>query len=128
MHTPPCLLVVDDQPMNVDILCSRLAVHGYEVLMARTGDEALALATARQPDLLLLDVMLPTMDGLAVCRQLKAEAAVPFLPILMISAKTAVPDILAGFRGRCRRLPHQAGGSSRAGGPGAGHAATQSPP
>jgi adenylate cyclase len=97
MHTPPCLLVVDDQPMNVDILCSRLAVYGYEILTARTGDEALVLATARQPDLLLLDVLLPTIDGLAVCRQLKAEPALPYLPILMISAKTATPDILAGF-------------------------------
>ena len=86
MHTPPCLLVVDDQPMNVDILCSRLAVHGYEILTARTGDEALALATSRQPDLLLLDVLLPTIDGLAVCRQLKAEPTLPCLPILMISA------------------------------------------
>jgi adenylate cyclase len=72
-------------------------VHGYEILMARTGEEALALATSRQPDLLLLDVMLPTVDGLAVCRQLKAEPTLPFLPILMISAKTATPDILAGF-------------------------------
>jgi CheY-like chemotaxis protein len=60
-------------------------------------DEALALATARQPDLLLLDVLLPTIDGLAVCRQLKAEPALPCLPILMISAKTATPDIIAGF-------------------------------
>jgi adenylate cyclase len=98
MHSPPRLLVVDDQPLNVDILCSRLAVHGYEILMARTGEEALALATSRQPDLLLLDIMLPTVDGLAVCRQLKAEPTLPFLPILMLSAKTATPDILAGFK------------------------------
>ena len=97
MHTPPRLLVVDDQPMNVDILCSRLAVYGYDILTARTGDEVLALATARQPDLLLLDVLLPTIDGLAVCRQLKAEPTLSSLPILMISAKTATPDLLAGF-------------------------------
>ena len=97
MRTPPCLLVVDDQPMNVDILCSRLAVHGYEMLTAHTGAEALAVATTQQPDLLLLDVMLPTLDGLAVCRQLKAEPSLPFLPIIMVSAKTAVPDILAGL-------------------------------
>jgi len=97
MHTPPRVLVVDDQPMNVDILCSRLAVHGYELLTARTGDEALALATSRHPDLLLLDVLLPTTDGLAVCRQLKAEASLPFLPVIMISAKTAPEDIIAGL-------------------------------
>ena len=97
MHTPPCLLVVDDQPMNVDILCSRLAVYGYEILTAQSGDEAVALATTQQPDLLLLDVMLSTRDGLAVCRQLKAEPSLPFVPIIMISAKTAVPDIIAGL-------------------------------
>ncbi|MGE3538628.1 MAG: response regulator [Candidatus Tectimicrobiota bacterium] len=97
MHTPPCLLVVDDQPMNVDILCSRLAVHGYEILTAHTGEEALTLATTRYPDLLLLDVMLPTLDGLAVCRQLKAEPSLPFLPILMVSAKSTAQDIIAGL-------------------------------
>lgn len=97
MRTPPCLLVVDDQPMNVDILCSRLAVHGYDILTAHTGDEALALAMTQHPDLLLLDVMLPTMDGLAVCRQLKAEPSLPFLPIIMVSAKTTVQDIIAGL-------------------------------
>jgi DNA-binding response OmpR family regulator len=97
MHTPPCLLIVDDQPLNVDILCSSLAVHGYEILTAHTGDNALALATTRHPDLLLLDVLLPTLDGLAVCRQLKAEPSLPFLPILMLSAKTAPQDIIAGL-------------------------------
>ncbi len=97
MRTPPCLLVVDDQPMNVDILCSRLAVHGYEILTAHTGAEALALATTQHPDLLLLDVMLPTLDGLAVCRQLKAMPSLPFLPIIMVSAKTTAQDIIAGL-------------------------------
>jgi len=97
MHTPPCLLVVDDQPMNVDILCSRLAVHGYAILTAHTSDEALALAMTRHPDLLLLDVMLPTLDGLAVCRQLKAAPSLPFLPIIMVSAKTTAQDIIAGL-------------------------------
>ena len=97
MHTPPRLLVVDDQPMNVDILCSRLAVYGYEILTAHHGDEAIALTMTHHPDLLLLDIMLPTRDGLAVCRQLKAEPSLPFLPIMMISAKTAVPDIIAGL-------------------------------
>src|SRR5215470_673648 len=97
MHTPPRLLVVDDQPMNIDILCSRLAVYGYEILTAHSGDEAVTLATTQQPDLLLLDVLLPMQDGLAVCRQLKAAPSLPFLPIIMVSAKTAVPDILAGL-------------------------------
>jgi DNA-binding response OmpR family regulator len=97
MRTPPCLLVVDDQPMNVDILGSCLAVHGYAILTAYTGAEALALATTQHPDLLVLDVMLPTLDGLAVCRQLKAAPSLPFLPIILVSAKTAAPDIIAGL-------------------------------
>jgi class 3 adenylate cyclase/ActR/RegA family two-component response regulator len=83
--------------MNVDILCSRLAVHGYEILTAHTGEEALRVATTRHPDLVLLDVMLPTLDGLAVCRQLKAEPSLPFVPILMVSAKTTAQDIIAGL-------------------------------
>jgi adenylate cyclase len=105
MHTPPRLLVVDDQPMNVDILCSRLAVHGYELLTARTGDEALALATTRHPDLLLLDTLLPSTDGLAVCRQLKAEASLPFIPVIMISARTAAQDIMVHGNQSCQNGP-----------------------
>ena len=97
MRTPPCILVVDDQPMNVDILGTRLAMLGYEVLTALDGATALAIATTEQPDLILLDVRLPTMDGLAVCRTLKADATLPFIPIILLTVKTDTHEVVAGF-------------------------------
>src|SRR2546426_5434166 len=75
MRTPPHILVVDDNPVNVDILRTRLAVHGYEILTAADGEEALVVARAKQPDLILLDVMMPKMDGIQVCRELRADSS-----------------------------------------------------
>jgi class 3 adenylate cyclase/CheY-like chemotaxis protein len=97
MRTPPCILIADDQPMNVDILQTRLAVHGYAILTATDGAEALALARAQLPDLILLDIMMPKMDGLEVCRLLKGDAALPFMPIIMVTAKADTKDIVAGL-------------------------------
>ena len=97
MHTPPCILIVDDQPMNVDILKTRLAVHGYETLTARDGDEALAIAAAQHPDLMLLDILMPKVNGIEVCRRLKTDPTLPFMPIIMITAKSAAQDIIAGL-------------------------------
>ncbi|MBI4591263.1 MAG: response regulator, partial [Candidatus Rokubacteria bacterium] len=97
MRRPPRILVVDDNPTNVDILQARLAVHGYEILTATDGEEALTVAREKQPDLVLLDVMMPKMDGLEVCRRLKADASVPFMPIIMVTAKADSKDIVAGL-------------------------------
>ena len=97
MRAPPRILIADDQPMNVDILQTRLAVHGYEILTAADGEEALGLARAHLPDLILLDIMMPKMDGLEVCRLLKGDAALPFMPIIMVTAKTDIKDIVAGL-------------------------------
>lgn len=97
MRTPPCILIADDQPMNVDILQTRLAVHGYEILTAADGEEALAVARAQLPDLILLDIMMPKMDGIEVCRLLKGDAALPFMPIIMVTAKADTKDIVAGL-------------------------------
>jgi class 3 adenylate cyclase len=97
MRTPPRILIVDDQPMNVDILQTRLAVHGYDILTATDGEAALHLARAEQPDLILLDVMMPKMDGIEVCRRLKGEAALPFMPIIMVTAKSDSKDVVAGL-------------------------------
>lgn len=77
MRTPPRILIADDNPENLDILRARLAVHGYEILVAVDGEEALAKATERTPDLILLDVMMPRMDGIEVCRQLKTTPPFP---------------------------------------------------
>jgi adenylate cyclase len=97
MRTPPHILIVDDEPINLDILQTRLAVHGYEILTATNGEEALAVATAQRPDLILLDVMMPKMDGIDVCRRLKADASLPFMPIILVTAKADSKDVVAGL-------------------------------
>lgn len=97
MRTPPRILIVDDQPMNVDILQTRLAVHGYDILTATDGEVALQLAQTEQPDLMLLDVMMPKMDGIEVCQRLKSDASLPFMPIIMVTAKSDSKDVVAGL-------------------------------
>ncbi|MBI4611451.1 MAG: response regulator [Candidatus Rokubacteria bacterium] len=97
MRTPPRILVVDDNLMNVEIIQSRLAVHGYEILTAADGEEALAVARAAQPDLILLDVMMPKLDGTEVCRRLRADASFPFTPIILVTAKADSRDVVAGL-------------------------------
>jgi len=97
VRTPPRILIVDDNPMNVDILQTRLAVHGYETITASDGEEALAIAREKQPDLILLDIMMPKMDGMEVCRELKRDPTLPFMPIILVTAKTESKDIVAGL-------------------------------
>jgi adenylate cyclase len=97
MRAPPHILIVDDQPLNVDMLQTRLAVHGYVIRTATDGEEALTKARSEQPDLMLLDVMMPKMDGMEVCRRLKADPALPFMPIIMVTAKADSKDIVAGL-------------------------------
>lgn len=97
MRTPPRILIADDNPMNLDILRARLASHGYEILLARDGAEALDVAMEKLPDLILLDIMMPKMDGIEVCQRLKADSLVPFMPIIMVTAKAGSQDIVAGL-------------------------------
>ena len=97
MRNPARILIADDNPMNLDILQKRLAVHGYEILTAADGEEALAAAREAQPDLILLDIMMPKMDGLEVCRRLKGDPAFPFTPIVMVTAKADSKDVVAGL-------------------------------
>jgi class 3 adenylate cyclase len=88
---------VDDTPANVHILQARLAANGYDVVTATDGEEALAAVRDTQPDLILLDVMMPKLDGIEVCRRLRADAALPFIPIIMVTAKSDPKDIVAGL-------------------------------
>jgi serine phosphatase RsbU (regulator of sigma subunit) len=97
MRTPPLILIVDDNPANVDILQMRLAAHNYEIITATDGEEGLAMAREKQPDLILLDIMMPKMDGFEVCRRLKADPALPFMPIIMVTAKADSKDVVAGL-------------------------------
>ncbi len=97
MRTPPRILIADDNPENLNIFQARLAAHGYEILTAADGEEALAIARGKQPDLILLDVMMPKMDGIEACRHLKADPSLLFVPIIMVTAKTGSRDVVAGL-------------------------------
>ncbi|MGE0203188.1 MAG: response regulator [Hyphomicrobiaceae bacterium] len=97
MREPPLILVVDDVEANVDILETRLTAQGYSVITAGDGEEALAKARAEHPDLILLDVMMPKLDGLEVARRLKADQMLPFMPIIHVTAKADVSDVVAGL-------------------------------
>ena len=97
MRTPPWILIADDNPANVDILQARLAAQGYRIFTASDGEQALAAAREQQPDLILLDIMMPKLDGIEVCRRLKADRDLPFTPIVMVTAKADSGDIVAGL-------------------------------
>ena len=97
MRTPPRILIADDNAMNLDIFQTRLAVHGYDIVTAADGEAALTLARETLPDLILLDVMMPKLDGLEVCRRLRADSALPFMPIILVTARTDPKDVVAGL-------------------------------
>jgi adenylate cyclase len=97
MRNPARILIADDNETNRDILVTRLAVHGYETVQAADGMAALAAVRDGLPDLVLLDVMMPKIDGFEVCRRLKADATLPFIPIVLVTAKAASEDVVAGL-------------------------------
>ena len=88
------ILVVDDDPKIRSVLSRGLRFEGYTVQVAEDGTQALQLARLEAPDLVVLDVMLPGMDGLEICRRLRQGMAAP---ILMLTARDAVPDRIAGL-------------------------------
>jgi adenylate cyclase len=97
MNKPPRILIVDDNATNRDILMTRLQAHGYDLAQAADGEEALNAAKALLPDLILLDVMMPKIDGIEVCRRLKGDAGMPFTPIILVTAKSDSKDIVTGL-------------------------------
>ena len=90
----PRILVVDDEPAVTDLLAYNLRKAHYEVLIAADGREALRLARESRPDLILLDLMIPEVDGLDVCRELRKTSAVP---IIMITARGEEIDRVVGL-------------------------------
>ncbi|MEY9876075.1 two-component system response regulator MprA [Streptacidiphilus sp. MAP12-33] len=92
---PARVLVVDDEPALRDALESSLAFEGYEVLTASDGLEALDAVAAEQPDLVLLDIMMPRMDGLTAVRRLRSRGDT--VPVLMLTARDAVGDRVTGL-------------------------------
>ena len=97
MHDPPRILIVDDNETNRDILHTRLSMHGYDLRQAADGEEAIAAAKEHLPDLILLDVMMPKLDGIEVCKRLRADTSLPFMPIILCTAKADSKDVVAGL-------------------------------
>jgi two-component system cell cycle response regulator len=94
---PTRILVVDDVPDNVEILDARLSSRGYAVVTASTGEEALEKVEAEPPHLILLDVMMPGMDGHQVARRIKDDAGLPFIPIILVTALNEAEDVVQGL-------------------------------
>jgi diguanylate cyclase (GGDEF)-like protein len=89
------ILIVDDTPHNIDVLSATLSDEHFELMAATSGARALELAARGRPDLVLLDVMMPGMDGFEVCRRLKADPATDDIPVIFVTART--DDVSLGF-------------------------------
>ena len=97
MRNPPRILAVDDVPTNLDILRVRLESQGYEVFTAADGEEALARTAELSPDLILLDIMMPKLDGTEVVKRLKNDPEHKFIPVILVTAKADTKDVVAGL-------------------------------
>ena len=91
------ILVVDDTLANIQALSATLKDKGYQVSVATSGRQALEVVSRRRPDLILLDVMMPEMDGFETCRRLKESAATNDIPVIFLTARTETADIVQGF-------------------------------
>jgi DNA-binding NtrC family response regulator len=102
MKSPPMspekILLVDDVAANLRVLSAALEPEGYEILATHDGASALRVAAKARPDLILLDIMMPEMDGLETCRRLKQSEATRNIPIIFITARTEMECIVEGFR------------------------------
>ena len=83
---PARILVVDDVELNRRLLEAQLSVDYYQVISAGDGEEALRLASQERPDIVLLDVMMPEIDGFEVCRRMKSDPATAYIPVVMVTA------------------------------------------
>jgi len=95
--SPAKLLIVDDKTANLDLLREMLAPLGHQIFFATSGAKALSIAPAVAPDLVLLDVMMPEMDGFETCRRFKRDQALSEIPVVFVTAKTDVEDLARGF-------------------------------
>jgi two-component system phosphate regulon response regulator PhoB len=91
------ILVVEDEPDALELILFNLRAAGYEVITAENGQEALRKARTTNPDLMLLDLMLPELDGLEVCKLLRRDPATANLPIIMLTARAAEIDRILGL-------------------------------
>jgi signal transduction histidine kinase len=92
------VLIVDDKPKNLQLLGNVLGNEGYRVAIAMNGDQALRSVHQNVPDLILLDVMMPEMDGYTVCRTLHESASMRRVPVIFLSARSSAEDVMQGFK------------------------------
>ncbi len=95
--TPAKILVVDDQPVNVQLLKKKLEREGMTITTAESGQEALDLVHREPPDLILLDIMMPDMDGFEVCQRLQADSATRAIPVIFVTARGTKESKLEGL-------------------------------
>ena len=91
------ILLVDDEPNIVKMVAMRLEYEGFEVIVARDGEEAIKMAQGQEPDLIILDVMLPKLSGFEVCRWLKKDLRYQKIPIVMLTARAQESDEEFGY-------------------------------
>jgi two-component system cell cycle response regulator len=103
------VLVVDDIEANRRLLQAKLEAQYYTVMHAENGQQALDIARAEVPEIILLDVMMPGMDGYETCKRLKADPRTAFIPVVMVTALSDAEDRVRGLDVRGRGLPDQAG-------------------
>jgi DNA-binding response OmpR family regulator len=93
----PLILIADDDPDILALVSFRLERAGYEVVQARNGEEAVQVALARRPDLAVIDVMMPRIDGYEATRQLRQQEETSRMPIILLTARVQEEDIARGF-------------------------------
>lgn len=91
------ILAVDDKPRSLELLSKILGREGYNLAFAAEGSDALELAAKEKPDLILMDILMPGMNGIEVCRRLKADPATQGIPLIFLTSQTGSDEILAGF-------------------------------
>ncbi len=91
------ILVVDDVPVNIQLLVTYLAAEGYDVVSAKDGHDAMKAVKEHQPDLILLDVMMPKMNGFKVCEAIKSDDASKFIPVILVTALNELEDKIKGM-------------------------------
>jgi CheY-like chemotaxis protein len=92
------VLIVDDEPFNIDVLQQELEELDYQVITASNGKEALEQIKKHQPDLILLDLMMPVLDGFAVLAEVKADAVLRDIPVIIVSAEHDSKSVVKGIK------------------------------
>src|SRR5260370_8094702 len=95
------ILLVEDNEMNRDMLSRRLERRGHSVVMAHDGEQGLSMASTEMPDLILMDISLPVMDGCEVTRRLKADKRTRHIPVISLTAHALVTDTANAFNSAC---------------------------